>query len=121
VMPFSEYARKGAQYSALGAQGTPLSPDDAHAADFHGDFRGIEPFFADKWSQLLPFTGKHPPAARSTIAFEQEHKAAHFARIDAMIRRHQPPLQRVKNAMMKLNYEQRWRSRAIAALRYGIR
>ncbi|MDP9017558.1 MAG: hypothetical protein M3N19_04495 [Candidatus Eremiobacteraeota bacterium] len=121
VMPFSEYARKGAQYSSLGAAGTPLSPQDAHAADFHGDMKAVEEFFTDKWPSLLHFSGLHPQAARSSIAFEIEHKGAHFKRVDAIIRKHQPAIQRFKNTIMKLNYEQRWRARAIAALRYSIR
>ena len=121
VAPFAEYARKGAQYSGLGAEGTPLTAQDAHAADFHGDYRAVDAYFAPMWPALLRFTGSHPPAARPIIAQERARRASAFTAIDMMIRRSQTPLRRARNALMKLNYEQRWRARTFEALRYGIR
>lgn len=117
---FSEYARKGAQYSSLGAEGTPLSPQAALAADQASDYREVEAFFADMWPNLLRFRGQHPPAARAYIAQQRRARAQAFAAVDAIVAAHQPPQQRIKNALMKANYEQRWRLRALGALPYGL-
>lgn len=120
VTPFAEDARKGAQYSSLGAEGTPLTAEEAHAADFHGDYRAVDRYFAYLWRVLMPFRAEHPPAARPFVESEKLHRQKHFAQIDAIVRRNQPPLQRVRNALMKANYEQRWRGRVFEAARYGM-
>lgn len=117
---FSEYARKGAQYSSLGAHGTPLSPQAARVADEGDDYGEVEAFFAEMWPILLRFRAAHPPAARTYIAQQEAMRAKTFAAVDAIVAAHQPPLRRFKNALMRANYEQRWRLRIIEAKRYGL-
>ena len=120
VATFLDDARKGAHYSSLGGEGTPLSVTDAEAADFHGDYRAVERFFAEWWRKLMRFTGEHPASAQPIIADQRARKSKHFAQIDRIVRAHQPPMQRVANAIMKLNYEQRWRLRVLESALLGL-
>jgi hypothetical protein len=121
VTPFAEFARKWGQYTGLGAQSEQLSPEAAHAADFHGNYDAVEPVFAERFQHMLRFTGAHPAAARPFIAAQQGQREKQFAQIERLIRKHQGPGQRALNLAMKLNYEQRWRSRALTQARLGIR
>lgn len=121
VAPFSEHVRKGTQYSGLGAEGTPLSAQAAHAADLESDFSGVDEYYREFWKTLMRFKGRHPRAALATIQSEM----ARFGRrstaaIERTIHKYQPPGQRIRNFLMKLNYEYRWRARAVDARRYGI-
>lgn len=120
VVPFTQTARREAQYAQLGVTGTLLSAQDAHAADFHGDYGAAERAFARWWPACMRFRGEHPPAARAFIERDRRERAAYFRDMERLIIKHQPPLQRAHNALMKLNYEQRWRLRAIDAMRYGL-
>jgi len=120
VMPFAEDARKGAQYAAFGAHGTPLTSEQARAADEHRDYKAVDAFYADRWANLLRFHGSHPPAAAPYIEQQKAAQEEHFAAIDALVRRHQRPAQRLKNALRAVNYEQRWRLRILDAARYGM-
>jgi len=117
---FADDARKGAHYSSLGADGIPLPLEQAHAADFRGDYGAVDRFFADWWRKLIPFTGEHPAAAQPIIASERARRHKHFQQIHRIIRKHQPPVQRIQNKIMKLNYEQRWRLRALGAAYRGL-
>jgi hypothetical protein len=102
------YAEKGRLYSALGAPGDIVPEDRLDAIDpVH--------YFADIYPRLLRFTGGHPPAARATIASLAQQFAAYHA-LTAERAREQTPLARLRNALMQLNYEQRWRSRAFNPL-----
>jgi len=121
VVPFAWAARKGQLYSSLGAPGTPLTDDDAVRADDEGDYRDVEAFFSDWWPRLMRFRGRHPQAAHALIARMRSERAAHFERVDEIVRRHQPPAIRARNLVRSLNYAQRWRLRAIWAWRRGFR
>jgi len=120
VVPFQWAARKGLQYSSLGGPGTPLDEEAALRADFAGDYRVVDRYFADWWARLIPFRGEHPPKARPLIDEIKRERGEHFRRVEEIIRRHQGPLVRMRNAVRALNYAQRWRLRAISALRYGF-
>lgn len=120
VTPFSEFARKWGQYSGLGAPSEQLSPEAAHAADFHGNYDAVMPVFEERFKRMLHFTGDHPEVAHGAIAAEAARRSGELAEIEKRIRATQTPADRARNALMKLNYAQRWRSRTVEALRLGI-
>ncbi|MFN2528252.1 MAG: hypothetical protein ABR584_05990 [Candidatus Baltobacteraceae bacterium] len=113
-------ALKCAQYAQLGARSDSLTFAEAHAADHLRDYRGVERFFANCLRRCIRFAGEHPVAAFPTILEEKARNAEFFADMEGIILRHQTPLQRVKNAMMSFNYEQRWRARVFQAALYGM-
>lgn len=104
-------AQKGHQYSALGAPGETVPQDQIEALAIDNFFE-----FAGRWKHVLRFTGSHPAAARSAIARLRIERAADFELAEQLIRRHQRPRDRLLNALLKLNYEQRWRARALHPL-----
>lgn len=112
VLPAKRHALKGRQYSALGWPGAVVDEGQVDALD-------AESYFAAFWPRLLRFTGRHPGAAAASIRSMRAELAIQFHQTDALVRKHQPLAARLRNAVMKLNYEQRWRSRAFnrAALR----
>jgi hypothetical protein len=110
VLPARRQAEKGRQYSALGAPG--LIASEAQLATI--DAATFYP--PEMWASPLRFTGTHPPAAAATIADLRARYAAEFAQTERLIRAHQPPRRRIENVMLKLNYEQRWRLRALDPL-----
>jgi hypothetical protein len=120
VSPFSEDTRRGLQYAGLGQEGNALPEDIARAADVDGDFTRLNPHFAQRWRRLIRFRGEHPPAARPIIAYERYRQVEHFRRVEAAIALHQPAPQRIKNALLRWNYAQRWRLRWFEAARYGL-
>jgi len=120
VSPFLEDTRQGAQYAALGQTGNALPAEIARAADLQGDFTELNPHFAARWRRVIRFKGMHPEPARPIITYEKLSRAAHFQRIEEAIRGHQSASQRAKNALLNLNYEQRWRLRWFEATRYGL-
>lgn len=108
IMPVQRHALKGRQYSSLGAAGE-IVPEDGL-----GDVQ-LQTYFeyAHRWRSAMRFRGRHPRAARPVIERMRYDRAEEFALADALVRRHQPVHRRFANALMKLNYEQRWRLRAL--------
>ena len=106
VLPARRHAEKGRQYSALGQAGIVVPEDRLDA---------IDPaiYFKDTWPTVLRFRGEPPPAARSVVAQLSEEYASEQARAAELAAAAQPPPVRARNMLMKLNYEQRWRSRAL--------
>jgi hypothetical protein len=76
----------------------------------------LERSFAHEWETALRFHGSHPPAAAAVVAQLRRSLAKQFAAVDDIVPRHQNRRQRVSNAFMRLNYEQRWRLRALSPL-----
>ncbi|HEY8313785.1 MAG TPA: hypothetical protein VIG51_06385 [Candidatus Baltobacteraceae bacterium] len=109
VVPARRHAEKGRLYSSLGQQGEIVGEDALDSID-------VERYFAAIWPTLLRFTGDHPPCARATIERLRETYAIEQARALALTAAAQSPATRARNAMMKLNYEQRWRGRALNPL-----
>lgn len=107
VMPARHHAEKGRQYLSLGAPGRVVHESELDRIDVDSYFE-----FQHRWAVALRFTGAHPPAARETIARIRAERHDEFARVDAIVRERQPAKQRLSNALMKLNYELRWRGRA---------
>jgi hypothetical protein len=111
VMPARSHAEKGRHYLSLGAPG-----DVVHESELD-EVRAETYFeFAHRWATALRFTGSHPQPARPAIERISRERAEEFARVAQLIGERQPLTQRLRNAAMKLNYEARWRGRALNPL-----
>lgn len=115
VMPVRHHAEKGRQYLSLGAPGRVLSEDEL-------DTVGLDDYyeFAHRWQHALRFRGTHPAAAAQILDRMRRERAAEFALADRLVAQNQGPEQRLRNAVMKLNYEQRWRLRAVNPLAWPL-
>ncbi len=108
VLPIERQAQKEQLYAALGRPGDMLPAQELAAPD-------LERSFARIWPRVMRFRGAHPPAAAPAIARLRGDLAEQFAEVDRIVPRHQTARQRAANALMRLNYEQRWRLRALSA------
>ena len=106
VIPANEHAQKGRQYLDLGAQGRVVEKHEIASLRPEDYFE-----FEHRWQTAMRFSGEHPVAARETIAHIRAERAAEFARIEQLIRSRQSLGVRIRNAVSRVNYEQRWRSR----------
>jgi Glycosyl transferase family 2 len=108
VLPIERQAAKERLYASLGRPGKMLPPEELNAPDLERSFR-------EEWRTVLRFRGAHPPAVRPTIARLREGLHAQFAAVDEIVPRNQSTPDRIRNALMRVNYEQRWRLRALSA------
>jgi hypothetical protein len=99
------HAEKGRHYSSLGAPGAVLREDELEGFD-------VARYFAPEYPRLLHFNGEHPSAARKTLARLKLSLAEAHALTDR-IARAQPLPVKARNLARKLNYELRWRGRAL--------
>lgn len=106
------HAEKGRLYSSLGAEGDVLREDQLDAIDVREYFKTVYP-------RLLRFNGEHPPSARPTIERLRPQLAA-FHDLTRRIVDEQPFATKARNAARKLNYEIRWRGRALDPLARSI-
>lgn len=107
VLPIERQAAKERLYAQLGRPGKMLPPEELEAPDMERSFR-------EEWKTVLRFHGAHPPAAHPAISQLQETLAPQFQAVERIVPRYQKLPQRVHNALMQLNYEQRWRLRALS-------
>jgi hypothetical protein len=110
-MPARSHAEKGRHYLSLGAPGEVVHESELDEVQAENYFE-----FAHRWATALRFTGAHPQPARAVIDRLRHERAEEFARVEQLIRERQPLGQRLRNAAMKLNYELRWRGRALNPL-----
>lgn len=113
VLPARRHAEKGRHYSSLGQTGEIVAEEALDSLDAAAYFKRI-------WPDVLRFTGEQPPAARAVVARLREEYAADQQRALELARAAQPPAVRARNALMKLNYELRWRSRALNTLAWRV-
>lgn len=106
------HAEKGRQYSSLGAPGAVL---DAQRLE---DIDPLE-YFRTDYPKLMRFRGDHPCVVLPTIAHLRELYAGSYALTHRMVEV-QSPYRRLVNQMRRLNYEQRWRSRALVPAARGL-
>lgn len=106
------HAEKGRHYSSLGAPGNVLREDELASFD-------VTHYFAPVYPRLLRFAGTHPEAAEATLSRLDEGLRGHHEQTERMVRRQSPPI-KLRNAVRKLNYELRWRSRVFDPLARGI-
>jgi len=102
------HAEKARQYSALGAPGNVLREDELDGFD-------VGRYYAPVYPRLLRFKGRHPTAARQTVERLRERLFADHQLTEAIVARHPVPT-KIRNLARKLNYELRWRSRALDPL-----
>jgi hypothetical protein len=103
------HAEKGRLYSSLGQPGAVVAQDRLDAIDSSEYFRVV-------WPRLLRFHGEHPTAVRPLLERLREEQKEQFETAMRLARAYQPWLRRQRNAIEALNYEQRWRSRALNPL-----
>jgi hypothetical protein len=99
------HAEKGRHYSSLGAPGGVLAEDELDAFD-------VARYFAPVYPRLLKFTGRHPAAARAVLAQLEPSLQKHHELTKRMVAS-EPMRVKLVNVVRKLNYEVRWRSRAL--------
>ena len=109
VMPARRHAEKGRLYSSLGQEGAVVASSALDRID-------VREYFKTIWPTLLRFSGQHPPAALATIERLAVQQRTQFALADEIVRTSQSRGIRARNLLMKLNYEQRWRGRALNPL-----
>ncbi|TAM61023.1 hypothetical protein EPN52_03400 [bacterium] len=120
VVPFEWEAQKERLYATLGFPGRSVDDAAARRADRAGDYQAIEETYRDVWTRMLRFRGRHPAAARDTIARIKDERAEHFRAIAEIIARRQTLPVRLCNLAHRANYAQRWRLRVLEGLRYGM-
>ncbi|HEY9180426.1 MAG TPA: hypothetical protein VIO32_06880, partial [Candidatus Baltobacteraceae bacterium] len=106
VLPIERQAQKERQYAELGRPGDMLPQHEL-------DMPQLERSFAHEWRTVMRFHGQHPPAAENLIGHLRGTLHAQFDAVEAIVPRYQPARQRIANALMRANYEQRWRLRAL--------
>ena len=102
------HAEKGRHYSSLGAPGGVLAEEQL--ADFD-----VASYFKPEYPRLLRFAGKHPSDARPVLARLESTLAEHHALTERIVAAQAASVV-ARNALRKLNYELRWRGRAISPL-----
>ena len=102
------HAEKGRHYSSLGAPGGVLREDELDDFD-------VAAYFAPEYPRLLRFRGEHPPAALPALERLRPQLASSHALTERIVRA-QPPSVVLRNALRQLNYELRWRGRALDPL-----
>ena len=108
VLPIERQAAKERLYASLGRPGKMLPQEELNAPELERSFR-------EEWRTVLRFSGAHPPAVRSKIEDLRETLVTQFEAVEQIVPRNQSVSDRLRNAFMRLNYEQRWRLRAISA------
>jgi hypothetical protein len=76
----------------------------------------IEHFEGDLWPRVLPYHGDLPAATESIRQMIEANYAARAAYMEQRRAHLQPPLVRLSNAVRWLNFQYRWRGRAIDPL-----
>jgi hypothetical protein len=99
------HAEKGRHYSSLGAPGGVLREDQLEDFD-------VARYFAPEYPRLLRFSGRHPQAALPALAALRSGLRS-YHELTQRIVGEQPVRIKLRNAFRKLNYEVRWRGRAL--------
>ena len=99
------HAEKGRQYSSLGAPGDVLPQDQL--ADFD-----VVRYFKPVYPRLLHFAGSHPPAALATLDLLRPRLRGDHELTERIVRSQATTI-KARNVVRRLNYEMRWRARAI--------
>lgn len=109
VLPIERQAHKERQYASLGRPGQMLPQQELSDPE-------LERSFAHEWRTVMRFRGQHPPAAAQIRSRLSARLQPQFDAVDEIVPRYQPAGQRAMNGLMRLNYEQRWRLRALNPL-----
>ena len=105
TLDVQRHAEKEWHYTNLGAPSKVTDATQLRDID-------VPAYFAEYYPRLMRFHGTHPPAARPTIErLSAELEPLH--RLTDQHAREQTPATRLRNAVRRLNYEQRWRLRGL--------
>lgn len=102
------HAEKGRHYSSLGAPGGVLAEEQLAGFD-------VAEYFKPEYPRLLRFTGQHPLPVRATLDRLRPELAEYHA-LTARIVAAQPVRVKIRNALRRVNYDLRWRGRALNPL-----
>jgi hypothetical protein len=102
------HAEKGRHYSSLGAAGNVLREDELEGFD-------VVRYYAPVYPRLLRFTGRQPAAALPAVEVLTARLRSHHE-LTRSVARAQSRGVKLRNLLRKLNYEVRWRSRALSPL-----
>jgi hypothetical protein len=102
------HAEKGRHYSSLGAPGNVLREDELEGFD-------VVRYYAPVYPRLLRFTGRQPAAALPAVEVLTARLRSHHE-LTRSVARAQSRGVKLRNLLRKLNYEVRWRSRALSPL-----
>ncbi len=102
------HAEKGRLYSSLGAEGNVLREEELASFD-------VAQYFLPVYHRVMRFHGAHPPAARETIARLRPRLQGYHDLTDRIARAQRLPV-KARNVLRRLNYELRWRGRALSPL-----
>jgi hypothetical protein len=106
VLPPRRSAEKGRIYHDLGWPGHNYTDEELDTLD-------AREFWREYWTRLLPFTGAHPPAVRSTLDTLRREFSSAYEEYDTITRAHRTPVENLRNTVRRLNFEQRWRIRVL--------
>jgi hypothetical protein len=109
VAPARRHAEKGRQYAALGGPGEAMDDGAVAAID-------VAHYFRDFWKRALRFHGEHPAAVRAIEAAMRAENAADDAVTRRLVTAAQTPAVRGANLVRRVNFEYRWRGRALLPL-----
>ena len=109
ILPLRHHAAKGRQYASLGQVG--VTYDDAELPRLDPAY-----FYRDHWPLALRYRGADPPAVREVRALLEGRDGALYAFADAQIVRVQTSAIRIRNMVRRVNFEYRWRGRALDPL-----
>ena len=110
VAPAQLHADKLRQYQALGA------PEETQDSTLARVRTASYVAFAKRWGSAIRFSGRHPEAAQAVIERIRGERGPEFEQVEALIREHQSMPVRARNAVMRWNYEVRWRGRSLNPL-----
>jgi hypothetical protein len=106
VFSMHRQAAKGRQYSSLGQSGPTVAEKD------EATVREVD-YFRSFWPRVLRYHGDHPPAVRALQVALEERECDRYAWSERTAAQFQPPAVRLANVLRRLNFEYRWRARAL--------
>jgi GT2 family glycosyltransferase len=106
VFSLGRQAAKGRQYSSLGQAGAIVTEGE------EASVRAID-YFSAQWPLVLRYHGDHPPAVDELRALLERTDSERFTWTERTAARLQPLRVRAANLVRRLNFEYRWRGRAL--------
>ncbi len=108
TLDVQRHAEKEWQYTTLGAPGKIRGEAELQNID-------VRAYLEDYVVRAMRFRGEHPAPAKPVIERLRTELAPLYRLTEEMVRA-RPPLLGLRNAVRYLNYEQRWRFRALSPL-----
>lgn len=106
VFSIHRQAAKGRQYSSLGQAGATVAEKDL------ATLREVD-YFRAQWPRVLRYHGQHSPAVLPLQRKLEESERVRYAWSERTAGEFQTPRTRLVNIVRRLNFEYRWRGRAL--------